>query len=102
MSLICSFASFFAAAVRLSLNAVALCLIDAERRQRFPLIVAWGGRATWTVLAIECGATSIALDIHLEDGGVMDEAIDGGERHSLVTERRGIVQSATGSYLISR
>jgi hypothetical protein len=38
------------------------------------------------VLAIERGATSIAFDIHLEDGGVMDEAIDGGERHRLVWE----------------
>ena len=38
------------------------------------------------MLAIERGATSIAFDIHLEDGGVMDEAIDGGERHRLVGE----------------
>ena len=45
-----------------------------------------GGRAAWTMLAVECGAASIALDVHLEDGGVMDEAIDGGERHGLVWE----------------
>ena len=38
------------------------------------------------MLAVECGAASIALDVHLEDGGVMDEAIDGGERHGLVWE----------------
>ena len=36
-------------------------------------------RATLTV---ECGTASIAFDIHLEDGGVVDEAVDSGERHS--------------------
>jgi hypothetical protein len=29
-------------------------------------------RPAWTTLAVECGAASIALDIHFEDGGVMD------------------------------
>jgi len=29
---------------------------------------------------------AIALDIHLQNGGVMDKAIDGGQRHSLVGE----------------
>jgi hypothetical protein len=32
---------------------------------------------------------AIALDIHLQDCGVMDEAIDGRERHSLVGEDPG-------------
>src|SRR5207244_929337 len=41
-------------------------------------------RPSWSTLALECGAASIALDIHLEDGRVMDEAVDGGERHSLI------------------
>ena len=27
-----------------------------------------GGRAAWTMLAVECGAASMALDVHLEDG----------------------------------
>ena len=35
-------------------------------------------------VAIEGSAAAIAFDVHLEDGGVMDEAIDSGERHSLV------------------
>jgi hypothetical protein len=43
-------------------------------------------RPAWTALAIECCAASIALDIHLEDGGVMDEAIDCGKGHGLITE----------------
>jgi hypothetical protein len=34
--------------------------------------------------ACEGGAAPIALDIHFEDGGVMDEAVDGCQRHSLV------------------
>ena len=41
-------------------------------------------RPPWTALAFEGGAASIALDIHLEDGRVMDEAVDGSERHSLI------------------
>ena len=35
-------------------------------------------------LALECSTPSIALDIHLEDCRVMDEAIDRGQRHSLI------------------
>ena len=31
-------------------------------------------------------APAVALDIHLEDGGVMDEAVDGGERHGGIGE----------------
>ncbi len=34
------------------------------------------------VFAFECGAAAIAVDVDLEDRGVVDEAIDGGERHS--------------------
>jgi hypothetical protein len=41
-------------------------------------------RPTGTALAIECGAASITLDIHLEDGGVVDEAVDGSERQCSV------------------
>lgn len=26
---------------------------------------------------------AVAVDVHFEDGGVMDEAVDGGERHGL-------------------
>ena len=36
--------------------------------------------------AFEGGAAAIALDVHLEDGGVVDEAVDDGERHRLVGE----------------
>src|ERR1700756_892797 len=54
----------------------------AERQSTLDCRVRWW--PTGTALAVECGAASIALDIHFEDGGVMDEAVDGCQRHSLV------------------
>jgi hypothetical protein len=52
--------------------------------QSFSLIVACEGWRPDPALAIECGRSSIAFDIHLKDRRVMDEAIDGGQRHSLI------------------
>jgi hypothetical protein len=43
-------------------------------------------RPSGTTFTVERSAASIAFDVHLQNGGVMDEAIDGGERHSLVGE----------------
>ena len=40
----------------------------------------WPAGAT---LAVERGATAIAFDVHLQDGRVMDEAVNGRERHGL-------------------
>jgi hypothetical protein len=49
-----------------------------------------GRRADWrpagSSFAFERGAATIAFDIHLEDRGVMDEAVDDGDRHRLVRE----------------
>jgi hypothetical protein len=39
------------------------------------------GRPAGTAFAVERSATSIALDIHFENGGMADQAIDRGERH---------------------
>jgi hypothetical protein len=39
-----------------------------------------------TALAFERDAAAIALDVHLKDGGVMDEAVDDSDRHSLIGE----------------
>src|SRR2546429_5165482 len=39
-----------------------------------------------TALAFERGAPAVALDVHLKDRGVMDEAVDDSDRHSVVTE----------------
>ena len=61
-------------------------MIVAERQSSLFLDCRVGGRTTWSAFAIECRAASVALDIHFEDGGVVDEAIDGGERHRLVRE----------------
>ena len=41
---------------------------------------------TGTALAVEGGAAAIALDVHFQNGCMMDEAIDGGERHGLIRE----------------
>ena len=39
-----------------------------------------------TAFAFERGAAAVALDVHLKDGGVMDEAVDDSDRHSLIGE----------------
>ena len=43
-------------------------------------------RPSGTTFSFEGGPPAIALDVHLDDGGVVDEAIDGGERHGGVRE----------------
>jgi hypothetical protein len=45
-----------------------------------------GRRAAAASLAFECGAAAVALDVHLEDGGVMNQAVDDRDRHCLVRE----------------
>ena len=37
-------------------------------------------------LAFECSAAAVAFHIHLEDGGVVDEAVHDSDRHCLVAE----------------
>lgn len=43
-------------------------------------------RPAWTALAIEGNFSTVALDVHLEDRGVVDQTIDGRQRHRLVGE----------------
>ena len=43
-------------------------------------------RSTGASFAFESGTAAIAFDVHLEDGGVVDEAIDDGEGHRRVGE----------------
>ena len=53
--------------------------------QALAVIVAWaGGRAA--ALTFECGAAAVTLDVHLEDGGMMNQAVDDRDRHCLVWE----------------
>src|SRR5450631_2466951 len=65
-------------------------LIDAERQSVFGLLCFLDCRVGWwpaaTALSIEGLAATIALDIHLQNRGVMDKAINSGKRHSLVGE----------------
>jgi len=42
-----------------------------------------GGRPATASLAFKRGAASVAFDVHLEDGGMVD-AVDNGERRCLV------------------
>ena len=44
------------------------------------------GPSAEAAFAFQGGAASIALDVHLEDRGVVDQAIDDGQRHRLVAE----------------
>jgi len=43
-----------------------------------------GRRPAGPAFAVERGAAAIALDIHLEDRGVVDESVDRRQRHRLV------------------
>ncbi len=45
-----------------------------------------GGGATPATFLLEGGSSAIALDVHLEDCRVMNEPIDGCERHGGIGE----------------
>ena len=45
-----------------------------------------GWRSSRTALSFQGGSPSVALDVHLEDGRVMDEAVDHGQRHGWIGE----------------
>ena len=45
--------------------------------------VAWAAGVAAS-LAFECGAAAVALDVHLEDGGMMNQAIEPSSRNSSV------------------
>ena len=61
-------------------------LIVAARRSGGRLDCRAGRRSAGAAFAFEGGAAAIAFDVHLEDGGVVDKAIDDSERHRLVGE----------------
>ena len=56
------------------------------------LIVALGRRSAEAAFAFEGGAAAVALDVHLEDGGVMNEAVDDRDCHCLVAEHGAMPQ----------
>lgn len=45
-----------------------------------------GWRSAGTTLSVKGGAAPIALDVHLEDGGMVHQPVDGGERHRWIGE----------------
>jgi hypothetical protein len=49
-------------------------------------------------LAFERGAAAVALDVHLEDGGVMNQAVDDRDRHCLVWEDLKILREAVAQW----
>jgi hypothetical protein len=49
-------------------------------------------RSAATSLAFEGGAAAIAFDVHLEDGRVMDEAVDDSHGHCLIAEHDAMPQ----------
>ena len=61
-------------------------MIDAERQSGVGGDCRMHRRPAGPALAFERGATAVAFDIHLEDGGVVDEAIDDSDGHRLVIE----------------
>src|SRR3546814_9018148 len=57
---------------------------DVGSSDLFDCRVFWGPSSP--CLSLEGGPATIALDIHLEDGGVMNETVDGRERHGGIRE----------------
>src|SRR5438874_2247989 len=60
--------------------------IVAARRSGVRCDCRVGGRPATASLAFERGAAAVALDVHFEDGGVMNEAVDDSDCHCLVRE----------------
>ena len=60
--------------------------IVAARRSGVRCDCRVGGRPATASLAFERGAAAVTLDVHFEDGGVVDEAVDDSDRHCLVRE----------------
>jgi hypothetical protein len=58
----------------------------AARRSSIRCDCRVGGRPASASLAFKGRATAVAFDVHLEDGGVMNEAVDDSDRHCLVAE----------------
>ena len=58
----------------------------AARRSSIRCDCRVGRRPASASLAFKGRATAVAFDVHLEDGGVMNEAVDDSDRHCLVRE----------------
>src|SRR3546814_584309 len=67
----------------------ALIVADRHFLDGFDCRVFWGPSSP--CLSLEGGPATIALDIPLEDGGVMNETVDGRERHGGIRDRKSVV-----------
>src|SRR6056297_1431894 len=72
--------------------------------------VCWSGplsRTSWAI-CLFCRAPSIAFHVHLEDGCVMNESVDGGQGHGRIREdcvplpKRLVGRDQHGSAFVSR
>jgi len=54
------------------------------------------GRPSWTAFSLERGAPAVALDVHLDDGSVVNETIDGGQRHGGSGKTSSITEGLIG------
>jgi hypothetical protein len=61
-------------------------LIVAERQSGRFLVCRACGRSAWAARSFQCAPPSIALDVHLENRGVVNKAIDCRKRHGLIGE----------------
>ena len=59
------------------------------------------GRASGSAGFVDGFLATIAVDVHFEDRGVVHDAIDGGERHGLITGHLWMPQRLTGELLRS-
>src|ERR1700724_4012664 len=62
-----------------------ICIV-AARRSGIGRGCRVDGRAAATFLSFGRGTAAVAFDVHLEDGGVMNEAVDNSDSHCLVWE----------------
>src|SRR5947199_853474 len=90
------------------MRSVTLVIVATTIERQLPRSIGWHvvflvvGGHLFRSGAGDGGALAIALAIHLDDGGVVDHAVDGGDGHGGITEHRKVRQSLAGSCLTSR
>jgi hypothetical protein len=57
-----------------------------DKGSRSLIVACRWGRPAPLLFAFECGAAAVAVDVDFEDRGVVNQAIDGGQRHGGIRE----------------
>jgi hypothetical protein len=96
-----SVAMIVAARHRMQEIFVVSLLIVAERQSGRFLVCRACGRSAWAARSFQCAPPSIALDVHLENRGVVNKAIDCRKSHGLIAEDSVMPQYLTGESLRS-